>query len=82
MFEADGSLKCSRGTCTAQVSAGSTNDETVQHALAARWGVWDGLNGAGEPMALVICPDCRGYARKRPARRVQDFEDTPLFEEM
>ena len=79
MFTPDGSIQCQ--TCGDQVASCVTEAATIQLALAKGWGLYAGTTVGGEPLEAIACRGCRGESRKRPVRKVQTFEDVPLFEE-
>lgn len=61
------------GTC------GKDSGDDPEIARANGWGITATQTFGGKQVTYVICPGCRGVAKKK-TRTVQAFDDTPLWE--
>lgn len=73
----DGSFVCD--TCGDTCPSGENHEETMALALFRGWGVFVGTAESGVAVEHIACRGCRRETRKRPVRKEQGFEDTPMF---
>jgi hypothetical protein len=51
-------------------------------ARTSGWGITEATTYSGRRKLYVICRKCRGVTHMRPVRKTQEFEDTPLWEDV
>lgn len=75
---ADKAITCTYNGCTTSSPAFTSDpSQTINHARAKGWHIWEGFLGSGIWTWVHLCPEHAGNTKREKVQRPE--WDTPLF---